>query len=51
MASRKASAIELGRLVDKAVHVKLAGGREVTGVLKVMGGPEEEGGGPGLVGR
>ena len=34
MASRKASAIELGRLVDKAVHVKLAGGREVTGVLK-----------------
>ena len=31
---RKESAIELGRLVDRGVRVKLAGGREVEGTLK-----------------
>lgn len=34
MANRKESALELGKLVDKGIIVKLAGGREVHGVLK-----------------
>eukprot|EP00193_Tetraselmis_chui_P017261 CAMPEP_0177780380 /NCGR_PEP_ID=MMETSP0491_2-20121128/17166_1 /TAXON_ID=63592 /ORGANISM="Tetraselmis chuii, Strain PLY429" /LENGTH=77 /DNA_ID=CAMNT_0019300135 /DNA_START=90 /DNA_END=323 /DNA_ORIENTATION=- len=31
---RKESALDLGRLIDKGVIVKLMGGREVHGVLK-----------------
>merc|ERR1712048_216864 len=30
----KQSAVELAKFVDKGVHVKLSGGREVSGVLK-----------------
>lgn len=32
--SKKESAVDLAKFVDKGVRVKLAGGREVTGVLK-----------------
>eukprot|EP00210_Caulerpa_lentillifera_P006261 g5980.t1 len=32
--TKKESAIDLSKLIDKGVHVKLTGGREVTGVLK-----------------
>ncbi|QDZ21710.1 U6 snRNA-associated small nuclear riboprotein LSM7 [Chloropicon primus] len=32
--SHKQSAVELAKFVDKGVHVKLAGGREVSGTLK-----------------
>jgi len=32
--AKKESAIDLSKLIDKGVHVKLSGGREVTGVLK-----------------
>ncbi|GMH37435.1 hypothetical protein BSKO_05308 [Bryopsis sp. KO-2023] len=32
--SKKESAVDLARLVDKPVRVKLAGGREVTGTLR-----------------
>jgi U6 snRNA-associated Sm-like protein LSm7 len=34
MAGRKESAIDLAKCIDKGVRVKLAGGREVAGVLK-----------------
>ena len=30
----KQSAVELAKYVDKGVHVKMAGGREVSGTLK-----------------
>jgi len=32
--ANKQSAVDLAKFVDKGVHVKLAGGREVSGVLK-----------------
>lgn len=34
MANRKETALDLGKLIDKTVIVKLMGGREVHGVLK-----------------
>mmetsp|Transcript_36095 Transcript_36095/g.102183 ORF Transcript_36095/g.102183 Transcript_36095/m.102183 type:complete len:101 (+) Transcript_36095:146-448(+) len=34
MSGRKESALDLGKMVDKGVIVKLMGGREVHGVLK-----------------
>ncbi len=34
MAHNQNSAIHLARLLDKSIEVKLAGGREITGVLK-----------------
>ena len=34
MANRKETALDLGKLIDKGVIVKLMGGREVHGVLK-----------------
>ena len=39
MAGRKQTALDLAKLVDKPVMVKLQGGREVTGVLKVRAPP------------
>ena len=39
MAGRKQTALDLAKLVDKPVMVKLQGGREVTGVLKVQAPP------------
>mmetsp|Transcript_37475 Transcript_37475/g.83404 ORF Transcript_37475/g.83404 Transcript_37475/m.83404 type:complete len:100 (-) Transcript_37475:630-929(-) len=32
--SKKESAVDLAKFIDKGVRVKLSGGREVTGVLK-----------------
>lgn len=32
--ARKETVLDLARFVDSQVHVKLAGGREVTGILK-----------------
>ncbi|GFH25860.1 hypothetical protein V8C86DRAFT_2480162 [Haematococcus lacustris] len=34
MTSKKESALDLSKFIDKGVRVKLAGGREVSGVLK-----------------
>ncbi|KAI8474764.1 MAG: hypothetical protein J3K34DRAFT_517854 [Monoraphidium minutum] len=34
MAGKKESALDLARFIDKGVRVKLAGGREVSGILK-----------------
>jgi U6 snRNA-associated Sm-like protein LSm7 len=34
MANKKESAVDLAKFIDKGVRVKLAGGREVSGVLK-----------------
>eukprot|EP00798_Chlamydomonas_sp_ICE-L_P007673 gene7673-831_t len=34
MANKKENALDLAKFIDKGVLVKLAGGREVTGILK-----------------
>ncbi|GAX75404.1 hypothetical protein CEUSTIGMA_g2848.t1 [Chlamydomonas eustigma] len=34
MANKKESAVDLAKFIDKGVRIKLAGGREVSGVLK-----------------